>query len=251
MDLQTANLVPHGHLLSAWVRLMNPLAVDVNRDIQFWGIMAWEMDKFRLPVNLADAYNWIMPVNMRCTMRLDLTNSSARSSDPWLRWYSNKVRTQQFCPIGYLDSWVLRDLNVNVFGTFRAVSFQIHTYCHESFLGPNTLLKHQQQAVANPTMSSNTVHSISQPIVSPPHPWKKQEHKWLSSGIVTEARDQGDWRSWMNWWRSEEIITYMEPWTLIPMSCYSAAMDQETPSLLVVQGTLSEETSKAANGTWI
>lgn len=86
MDLQTANLVPHGHLLSAWVRLMNPFAVDVNRDIEFWCIVAREMDKFRLPANLADAYNWMMSVNMHYTMRLNLTNSSARSSVPWLRW---------------------------------------------------------------------------------------------------------------------------------------------------------------------
>ncbi|KAF9059822.1 hypothetical protein BDP27DRAFT_1371093 [Rhodocollybia butyracea] len=62
MDLQTANLVAQGHLRSAWVRLIDPLSINVNRDAEFRGIVTRDMayDKVPLQVDLADAYNWMI-----------------------------------------------------------------------------------------------------------------------------------------------------------------------------------------------
>jgi hypothetical protein len=80
MDLQTANLVPHSHPVSAWVRLMDPLAVDIDHDVEVRAIV----DKVGFPVDPTDTYNCqMMSVSTGWTITMNLTDSSARSSAPW------------------------------------------------------------------------------------------------------------------------------------------------------------------------
>jgi hypothetical protein len=68
MDSQTTNLIKHGHPVSARVRLMDPLAVDINPDVEIWAIV----DKVGSPVDPADTDNWggvRSYVSIRWTMR--------------------------------------------------------------------------------------------------------------------------------------------------------------------------------------